>query len=425
MTIFEVFALLITLTALFSYLNCRYVGLPTSVGVMLIALVVSGVLIALRAAGFEETRIASRFLERIDFDAALLQGALSFLLFAGALNINLAELAEEKWTVAALAIVGVVISTVVAGTAIYWGTRWAGLPLDYEWALVFGALISPTDPIAVLGILKRARVPRSLEIQIAGESLFNDGTGVVMFLVLSGIAIGGHHPTAGQVGLMFVQQALGGAALGVVLGWITILLLKSVDNYRVEVLITLALVMGGYALAMALGTSGPIAIVCAGVLVGNQGRALAMSDTTRHHVDTFWELIDDMLNAVLFVLIGFEVLVLTFSRRLFVAGLVAVGAVLLARWISVALPVAAMHRWRPLARGTVAILTWSGVRGGISVAMALSLPEGRERDIVLAMTYAVVAFSVVVQGLTINRFIRAVLPGGDTGASGPDRPESP
>jgi CPA1 family monovalent cation:H+ antiporter len=291
---------------------------------------------------------------------------------------------------------------------IFYGLGWLGLPLSYLWCLLFGALISPTDPIAVLGILKHARVPKGLEIQIAGESLFNDGIGVVVFLVLLGIVVGGQQPSFGHIGLVFLREAVGGALIGLGLGWVTFRLLKSVDNYQVEVLLTLALVTGGYALASAVHTSGPIAIVCAGVLIGNHGRRYAMSETTRAHLDMFWELVDEIFNAVLFVLIGFEVLVLTFSRNLLLAGLLAIPTLLFARWVSVGLPVLVLGRWQKFSRGTVAILTWGGLRGGISVALALSLPASPQREVVLAMTYVLVVFSILCQGLTIGRLARRV-----------------
>jgi CPA1 family monovalent cation:H+ antiporter len=408
MTIFEIFSLLITLTALFSYLNYRFIKLPTTIGVMLIALVGSFALAGLQHLGFPVGAKAAEVLQRIDFDSTLLQGMLSFLLFAGGLHINLADLEEQKWSIAVLSVVGVLISTFVFGTLVFFGLGWLGVPLSYLWCLLFGALISPTDPIAVLSILKHARVSKGLEIQIAGESLFNDGIGVVVFLVLLGIVVGGQQPTFSHVSLVFLREAVGGALIGLVLGWVAFRLLKSVDNYQVEVLLTLALVAGGYALASAVHTSGPIAIVCAGVLIGNHGRRYAMSETTRAHLDMFWELVDEIFNAVLFVLIGFEVLVLTFSRNLLLAGLLAIPVLLFARWVSVGLPVWVLSRWQKFSRGTVAILTWGGLRGGISVALALSLPASPQREVVVAMTYMLVVFSIVVQGLTIGRLARRV-----------------
>ncbi len=304
MTAFQIIALLITLTALFSYLNFRWFKLPPTIGVMLISLLVSLALIATRLFTPSLEHAAADFLRQIDFGDALMQGMLCFLLFAGALHINLKELSVQKGVISTLAVAGVVISMFVFGTTIYFVLGWLGLPLSYAWCVLFGALISPTDPVAVMGILKEAKVPPSLEIQIAGESLFNDGIGVVAFIVLREIAVEGEATSWGHITHLFLQEAVGGALFGLVIGWVAFRLLKSVDNYRVEVMLTLALVMGGYALASVLHTSGPIAIVVAGLFIGNLGREFAMSDVTRHHVDTFWELIDEILNALLFVLIG-------------------------------------------------------------------------------------------------------------------------
>lgn len=411
MTAFQIIAVLISLTALFSYLNYRWFKLPATIGVMLIALLVSLGLIAVGHFAPWVRNDAEQLLKQIDFDDTLMQGMLCFLLFAGALHINLNDLAEQKGVITTLAIAGVLVSMFVFGTLIHFALGWLGIELSYAWCLLFGALISPTDPVAVIGILKEAKVPRSLEIKIAGESLFNDGIGVVAFIVMHEIAVTGQHASAGHIGLLFLEEAVGGAVFGLVIGWIAYRLLKTVDNYRVEVLLTLALVMGGYALATAIHTSGPIAIVVAGLFIGNHGRAFAMSETTRKNLDTFWELTDEILNALLFVLVGLEVLVLTFTRDLFSAGLLAIPAILLARWLSVAAPVAVMSRWRKFTPGAVTIMTWGGLRGGISVALALSLPAGREREIVLAVTYVVVIFSILAQGLTLARVVRHTVKG--------------
>ena len=409
MTIFQIIAILISLTAILSYLNFRFVRLPATIGVMLIALLFSLALIGIGKVAPEIHHSAEDLLNQIDFDQALMQVMLCFLLFAGALHIDLSDLAEERGVVATLAFAGVAISMFVFGTLIWFALDWFGLGLGYSWCLLFGALISPTDPVAVIGILKSAKVPHGLEVQIAGESLFNDGIGVVAFIVMGEIALTGRSTSAGHVGLLFLEEAVGGAAFGLVIGWIAYRMLKSVDNYKVEVMLTLALVMGGYALAAEIHVSGPIAIVVAGLFIGNHGRRYAMSDRTRRNVDTFWELTDEILNALLFVLIGLEVLVLTFTRDLFYAGLLAIPAILLARWVSVVLPVAWMRRHRNFAPGTVRIMTWGGIRGGISVALALSLPPGREREIVLAVTYVIVIFSILAQGLTLNRVVRRLV----------------
>jgi len=406
MTIFQVIALLVTLTALFSYVNFRFIKLPPTIGVMLITLVVSLGLIGIGHFNPAVHRAATDWLKGIDFNRALMQGMLSFLLFAGALHINLNELFEEKGVVAVLAVGGVILSTLFFGSMMYCVLGWLGLKLSFAWCLLFGALISPTDPVAVIGILKNAKAPRPLEVQIAGESLFNDGVGVVAFLVCSEITADAGELSAGRISMLLLQEAVGGAVFGFVAGYITYRLLRSVDHYQVEALLTLALVTGGYALASALHLSGPIAIVVAGLLIGNHGRALAMSQTTREHLDTLWELIDEALNGILFVLIGLEILVLTFTPQLLLGGLIAIPVVLLARWMSVGIPIVLMKRWHSFSPGTVTIMSWGGLRGGISVALALSLPTGPERTTILVITYVIVVFSILVQGLTIGRVVR-------------------
>lgn len=408
MDIFDIAAAVITIAALFSFLNYRYIKLPPTIGVMLISLALSLVLIILGAAGIGVVREqAETLVGGIDFSRALLHGMLSFLLFAGSLHVNINDLLEKKWEIGTFATLGVLLSTVIVGGVSYGLSLWLGLGLPFIYCLLFGALISPTDPMAVLSILKRYNAPKSLETKITGESLFNDGMGVVVFISILAIAASGDnevHP--GEVGILFAEEVFGGAALGLALGWGAYMMIKSVDNYQVEVLLTLALVTGGYALATAMHVSGPIAIVFAGLLIGNQGRKFAMSEETRKNLDTFWELIDEVLNAVLFVLIGFEILLVTFSRSFLVAGLLSIPVVLLARLTVVGIPV-----WlfkflrRTFSPNAVKILTWGGLRGGISVALALSLPAGPEREVILTMTYSVVVFSILVQGLTVKYLI--------------------
>jgi len=404
--VLDVAALLVTLTAIFSYLNHRFVRLPTTIGVMLIALALSLGLLAIGEAGTPVKAWAVRAVASIDFSEALMHGMLSFLLFAGALHVDLEELASQKWTIGVLATLGVVTSTLLVGVSIHLVLPLLGASLPLMWCLVFGALISPTDPIAVLGILKSAGVPKSLEIKVAGESLFNDGVGVVVFLMLVGVAARGEDLSAGAAAALFLAEAVGGVLLGLVLGAVAYRMLKSIDNYQVEVLITLAVVMGGYALASALHTSGPIAIVVAGLFVGNHGRRFAMSDTTREHLDKFWELIDEILNALLFVLIGLELLVIALRGEALVAGLVAIPLVLAARFASVAAPISVLSRWRRFTPGAIPVMTWGGLRGGISVALALSLPEGAIRESLLTMTYVGVVWSIVVQGLSVGAVVR-------------------
>jgi len=413
MTTFEIIALLLVLAAGLSYCNHRFLGLPTTIGLMLISLLISLGLIFLGRFGTGAETVARELLNSIDFNKALMEGMLSALLFAGALHININDLARQKRVISLCATFGVVGSTLLIGALVYYCLPLLGLHVSFIEGLLFGALISPTDPVAVLGILKKARVPKSLETKIAGESLFNDGVGVVVFLTLLHIATGEHHATVGDIATLFLKETVGGAAFGLAIGWLTYRLLRSVDNYQVEILLSLALVTGGYALASALHLSAPIAIVVAGLLIGNHGRRLAMSDTTRDHLDTFWELIDEILNAVLFVLIGMEILIIKLSGPFLLAGLMMIPIVLLARFITVGGTVALLRRSRSFSPGVVRILTWAGLRGGISIALALALPEGPARDLTLTMTYCVVIFSIVVQGLSIGAVVKRF----ETGAS--------
>ena len=406
MEVLDLAALLLTLAAIFSYINFRFLKLPTTIGIMLIAMLISISLVVLGHCGFESIQNkATVVLEGIDFNKALMHGMLSFLLFSGALHVNLEDLAQHKWIISILATFGVVMSTFIVGSIAWIVFLLIGLKLPFIYCLLFGSLIAPTDPIAVIGILKKAGVPKSLETKITGESLFNDGVAVVVFLVIMGIVTGGHDVTAGHIMLLFMEEAVGGVLFGLAIGWIAYRMLKSVDNYQVEVLITLALVMGGYALANAIHVSGPIAMVVAGIFIGNRGRLFAMSEKTREHLDSFWELIDEILNAVLFLLIGLEILVLTVKGNYLIAGLIMIPVVLFARFISVGIPVTFMRRIRDFSPHAVKILTWGGLRGGISVALALSLPNGPEREALLTVTYIIVIFSILVQGLTIERFV--------------------
>ncbi len=412
MRTFDLIAILIVMAAVFSFINLKVLKLPAEIGLMVLTLLFS---VAVFVAGCLfpdiEAMVAAR-LAQFDFNEALLHGMLGFLLFAGALHVDLEDLARYRWTIAILATVGVLFSTVIVG-GLTWGMlALIGLPMRFLDCLLVGALISPTDPIAVLGLLKRVGIPKSLEVQIAGESLFNDGVGVVVFTGLLGVASGLHRPDLGHVALLFVQEAVGGALFGLVVGLLVFLMLRSVDEYKVEVLLSLALVAGGYALADALHLSGPIAMVVAGLMIGNHGRNFAMSATTIERLDQFWELVDEIFNAVLFVLIGLEVLALTFTAKNLVAGLLAIPIVLAARLISVGLPIRVLRRRVWFEPFTVRILTWGGLRGGISVALALSVPKESPavaapgRDVVLAITYVVVVFSIIVQGLTIGPLTR-------------------
>jgi CPA1 family monovalent cation:H+ antiporter len=404
----EIASACLVLTALLAYLNHRFIGLPITIGVMMAALLMSLALVGLDALGIgHDLRVYEESLLRsIDFSNVLMQGMLSLLLFAGALHVDLTELRAYRWQVGMLAVLGTLLSTLAVGFGAWVALPWVGLDLPLIYCLLFGALISPTDPIAVMGILKTAGAPKNLELVIAGESLFNDGVGVVIFSLLLGMLVSGSSPTAAQGLTLLLREAGGGIVFGLVLGYITFRLLRSVDNYQVEVLLTLAAVTGGYAVASRLHVSGPLAMVVVGLMIGNGGRALAMSDTTRHYVDLFWELIDEILNAVLFVLMGMEVLLISFSASIFTAAAVAVVVTLLARALTVGLPVAALPGVFKLPKGSGWVLTWGGLRGGISVALALSLPAGPHRDTILALTYCVVVFSILGQGLSIGQVVR-------------------
>jgi monovalent cation:H+ antiporter, CPA1 family len=411
MELIDILALLITLTALFSYINHRFIGLPTTIGVMFIAMAVSLLLILLGASGFGLQQQAQMMMNGIDFNKTLLHGMLSFLLFAGALHINLDDLLSQKWSIAILACLGTLMSALLVGVFTWYGLKGFGLELPFIHCLLFGALISPTDPIAVLSILKTTGAPKSLEINIAGESLFNDGIGVVLFLVLLEVAGGTHAPSVGHIGGLLIREVIGGAGLGLGIGYLAFRMLKSVDNYQVEILITLALVTGGYTLADRLHFSGPIAIVVAGLFIGNHGRVFAMSEQTRQQLDTFWELLDEILNAILFVLIGLEILIITFTKQVLLLSLIIVPIVLVARFISTGIPITLLRRVRTFSPGVVRILTWAGLRGGISVALALSIPPSPQRPIILTFTYVTVLFSILIQGTTIKPIINRLITG--------------
>lgn len=407
MQLFNIIAVLITLSAAFAWFNYRYLKMPTAIGLMLTALLMS-LFLLLPIPGTDGLEGDIRLMvDSIDFNATLLHGMLSFLLFAGALHVNLHDLAKQKWVIAILASFSVIVSTFLVGGVAWLLFGLLGLNIPLIYCLLFGALISPTDPIAVLGILKSAGAPESLETKITGESLFNDGVAVVVFMVLFGIAVGGEQITMGSALEMFAKEALGGIVFGLVSGGLAYLMLRQVDNYQVEVLITLAVASGAYALAEHLHLSAPIAVVVAGLLLGNQGRASAMSEHTQGHLDNFWELVDEVLNAVLFVLIGLEVLVLTITPATVVAGALTIPLVLGARMISAGAPIAFMRRFRSFSPGVVTILTWGALRGGISVALALSLPPSPTRDVIVTITYIVVVFSILVQGLTLAPVVRA------------------
>mgnify|MGYP001264105799 FL=1 len=409
LSILEISAIFLSITALLSYVNHRFIGLPTTIGVMVISIVLSIFAIFLGFLGFDQLiDYEISLLEQLDFTEVLLDGMLSMLLFAGALHVNISDLRRYKLPIGILACIGTIVSALLIATAIYLMLPLLGFSLPFIWCLLFGALISPTDPIAVMGILASAGAPKSLETVIAGESLFNDGIGVVIFVILLGILTSGDIPTANYVAHTLAVEAGGGIVFGLVLGAILYYLIKSIDSYQEEVLLTLAGVIGGYALASYWHLSGPLAMVMMGLMLGNRGRALAMSDQTRHYVDLFWELIDEILNAILFVLIGLEIVMIAYSSNLFIAGGLTIIIALLARFIVVGMTTKTFSRQLDLPGGAWKVLTWGGLRGGISVALVLQLPIGAERDILLALTYAVVIFSILVQGLSVGRVAKSI-----------------
>lgn len=405
MDAFTVLAIITTLAAIFSWLNYRYIHLPNTIGLMVLSLSFSLCLVIVGKLYAPAVDPLKRILMEVEFDRTLLHGMLGAMLFAGALHLNINDLLGRRYIIVLLATFGVIASTLIVGFASWLLLQGLGFSINLIHCFLFGALISPTDPIAVGAIMRKAGIPKMLEVKISGESLFNDGVGVVVFLTILE-ASGGHHVTAGSVASLLVIEVIGGLAFGTVVGWIVYLMLKSIDSYEVEILLTLAIVTGGYVLAQSLHISGPLAMVVAGLLIGNRGRSFAMSAKTRERLDAFWELTDEFLNAVLFVIIGAEIVVITYTTDYLIAGLISIPLVLFARWISVSFPIFALRKKREFSRHVIKILTWSGLRGGISVALALSLPKGPERSLFVAITYTIVVFSIVVQGLTVGRFVR-------------------
>jgi monovalent cation:H+ antiporter, CPA1 family len=401
MTLLQIASLLIVLAGAFGAINYLFLRLPSSIGILVVALLASlavmGVDLLVPSLGMAD-QVRDTVLG-IEFSEALLEGMLGLLLFAGALHVKLSDLKQEWLVVLLMATIGVGLSTVIFGVGFSWLT---GMPLLI--ALVFGSLISPTDPVAVLGVLREADLQKSLETKIAGESLFNDGVGYVVFLVLVGLAFPSddHHGSGlADAATLFVQEAVGGAILGLVLGWLTFRVMRRIDDYSLEVLITLGLAFGGYELAVYLHVSAPIMAVCAGLLIGDIGMKNGMSEETRQYVDGFWKLIDEILNAVLFLMIGFEVFAIAFDISFVTTGVLSIGLALLARLAAVAVPILILRPFREFSRGVTPIMTWGGLKGGISVALALSLPEGEWKPLILTVTYVIVIFSIIIQGLTI------------------------
>lgn len=406
----EVAIACLIITAVAAWINARFIHLPNTIGVMAIAMLLSLSLLIANHFGYGDWYQHERSLmESVDFTAVLMNGMLSILLFAGAMHVDVSLLKKYRRQVASLAILGTALSTLIIGVLLCWLLPMIGLPLSLPYCLLFGALISPTDPIAVTGILESAGAPDNVSMVVSGESLFNDGVGLVLFTPLVGMAIHAQAPTTGDVVSLFVTQVGGGLLLGAVLGVVMFLMLRGVNDYSVKVLVTLAGVLGGYELAQVMNVSGPLAMVVAGLGVGYQGRRFMKKHPTRRSLVLFWQLLDEILNAVLFVLLGLEIVMVDFNSSYLAAGVVAIIVALLARLLSVGVPVATMPRFFKLPSGAWKILTWGGLRGGISVALVLSLPNNSEHGLLLAMTYAVVVFSILVQGSTMGGVTRRAL----------------
>jgi CPA1 family monovalent cation:H+ antiporter len=407
LAIYKIISVLVFFAAVFAYVNDRYIKWPPTIGIMVLSLL-SSILIAL--IGNSVPSLSSRALvlvSSISFEQVLLNIMLGFLLFAGALHIDANKLSKEKWPVLILATFGTFISTFLVSVMAYYLFQLFNLPIPYIYCLLFGGLISPTDPIAVMGILKQAGIPNSLEVKIAGESLFNDGVGVVIFLTILEVAINGTDKFSVQgTAMLFLKEAGGGLLFGALLGYIAYLFIRSIDNYRVEVLITLTVVMGGYGVADYLHVSAPLAIIVAGILLGTKGKSEGLSPTSRDYLGKFWDLIDEIFNAILFLLLGLEMLVIKVNVTIMLIGVIMIALVLLARYISIKIPLLFLGLWIKFEKNAVMILTWGGLRGGISVALALSLPKQMHHDEFLLITYIIVVFSIIIQGLTIGKLAK-------------------
>ena len=418
-SLFELIGLLIALSALFGFLNTRFLRLPDVIGITAVGLLFSVLLLLAGGAVPELTATAAALIEHIDFPEVVFHGMLSALLFAGSLHVNLANLRAERLPIIALATVGVLASTFLVGGIAYGLSSLAGVGLSPIHCLLFGALISPTDPIAVLGILKLVGASKKLESRITGESLFNDGTGVVVFMVLLGLATGEGEASAGGILGMFALEAGGGILFGLAIGALALAMLRRIDSYAVEIMLTLALVTAGYSLAEWMHLSAPLYVVAAGLVIGNLGPGKALSKHTQAHLFPFWQLVDEILNLLLFGLIGLELLALDYRGGYVIAGLVMVAVVLFCRWLSVALPMRGLQRFLPERdeRHTVTVMTWGGLRGGISIALALSLPVGPEKELIVWVTYIVVLFSILVQATTLGPLMKKLGMGGATTAT--------
>jgi CPA1 family monovalent cation:H+ antiporter len=404
MELYYSFSVLIVLAAVFSYINGRFLKLPSTIGIMVIAMLAS-IILVVTGSFFPKTFLHfSRLLEGIDFTEVLMGAMLNFLLFAGAIHIHLSDLREQRTPIMVFSTLSVVLSTVLVGSILYFLFPLVYREVPFIYCLLFGALISPTDPVAVLGILKTTNVSRSLETKVAGESLFNDGVAVVVFTILLQVAQNSEvEITAGGISWLLIKEAIGGLAGGLLIGWLVSKAMQRIDDYKIAVLLTLAAVMGGYLLARAIHISGPLMMVAAGLVIGNYGKKTAMSDTTKDYLEKFWELLDEILNAILFLFIGFELLLIENLTDYWLVGLIGIAVVLMARFFSIWIPTKVIPFKNKFSTATVKLLVWGGLRGGVSIALALSVDPGPYKNFILAITYIVVVFSILVQGLTIGK----------------------
>lgn len=411
MELYYSFSVLIVLAALFSYANLRFLKLPGTIGIMIIAMLVS---VAIRLLGDsyfpDATKDLFQLFSSLDFNEILMGAMLNFLLFAGAMHVNILDLKNLRWTIATYATISVVLSAFIVSGILYYIAPYFGIQIPYIYCLLFGTLISPTDPIVVLGILKQAKVPKVIETKITGESLFNDGVAVVMFAVVLQIATNPNFDADfASVSKLFLMEAGGGILLGLLLGFTASNSMKKIDDYKVSALITLSIVMGGFLIAKELHISSPLAMVIAGLIIGNYGKKVAMSSTTRDYLAKFWELIDEIMNAILFLFIGFELLLIEDLMDQILLGIATIFIVLLSRTLSIIIPARTILRKNTFSKGSLIVLVWGGIRGGVSIALVLSMPNSEWKDLLLEITYIVVLFSIVIQGLTVGKVARRVL----------------
>lgn len=410
MELYYSFSVLIVLASFFAYLNLRYLKLPSTIGIMIIAMLSSIVLVFTGSLFPKTFDHFSTLLQDVDFTEVLMGAMLNFLLFAGAIHINLVDLREQRAPVIIFSTVSVVISTFAVGALVFYISPLLGFKIPFIYSLLFGALISPTDPIAVMGVLKEANVRKSLETKVAGESLFNDGVAVVIFAVILQLAQGSDIDISfTNISWLLIKEAIGGFILGTLLGLGASNAMRKIDDYKVSVLITLSVVMGGYLIAHSIHISGPLTMVAAGIVIGNYGKRTAMSAVTKDYLNKFWELIDEILNAILFLFIGFELLIIHNITDYWLIGLCSIFMVLFSRFLSIYIPVVLIPFKNKFSSGTIKVLVWGGLRGGVSIALVLSMDEGPYKPLLVGITYFVVVFSIIVQGLTVGKLAKRVL----------------